>query len=255
MNFLPQDYTAPKTSGYYMKLQEGENKIRILSKPIMGWEDWQDKKPLRFRLDNKPLKSIDPKKPVKHFWSFIVWNHLEEQIQILHITQATIRNCIEALCKDTDWGDPYFFDIKIIKKGEGVDTEYMVNPLPHKPIGEYVKQCFVERRCYLDAIFDNADPFALEWGTFTEGIFDKTESALAQPALSEKAINELNNIISKCDPTYVTQLKETLTSVNGSDKIADLPLSLYERIKAAAIKKRDEYQNLIDEERFVAVGL
>src|SRR5215510_11210672 len=94
--FLPQDYQAPKTSNFYMKLQEGENKFRILTQPILGWEDWLDKKPVRYTFDNKPTKSFDPKKPVKHFWSMVVWNYNEEQIQILHITQATIRSSIEA---------------------------------------------------------------------------------------------------------------------------------------------------------------
>lgn len=103
MNFLPENYTTPKTSNSYMKLQDGENKFRILSSPIIGWEDWLDKKPVRFRFNEKPNKSIDPKKPLRHFWAFIVWNYMEEKIQILQVTQATIRNCIEALCKDTDW--------------------------------------------------------------------------------------------------------------------------------------------------------
>ena len=88
MSFLPQDYTSPKSFNNYMKLQEGENKIRILSRPIIGWEDWLNNKPIRFRMSEKPAKPVDAKKPIKHFWAFVVWNYAEEQIQILHLTQA-----------------------------------------------------------------------------------------------------------------------------------------------------------------------
>jgi hypothetical protein len=159
-----------------MKLQEGENKIRILSKPVIGWEDWQEKKPVRYKMDSRPLKPFDPNKPIKHFWSFIVWNYAEEQIQILHLTQSTIRNCIEALCKDSDWGPPYFYDIKIIKKGEGKETEYMVNPLPHKPLSAQIQTAFIERPCNLEAIFISADPFSKEWKEYTPGILQKAKS-------------------------------------------------------------------------------
>ncbi len=90
MNFLPKNYQAPNASNKYMKLEKGENKIRILSQPILGWEDWTlEQKPVRFRFDKKPAKSINAEKPVKHFWAFIVWNYIDEKIQILQITQAT----------------------------------------------------------------------------------------------------------------------------------------------------------------------
>lgn len=68
--FLPIGYEAPKSSNFYMKLQDGENKIRILTQPILGWEDWIENKPFRYRMENKPKKSFDPKKPLRHFLEF-----------------------------------------------------------------------------------------------------------------------------------------------------------------------------------------
>src|ERR1700689_4101246 len=131
-NFLPENYEAPRAGGFYMKLQKGENKIRIMSQPILGWEDWTpDKKPIRYEMDKKPEKSFDPEKPAKHFWAVIVWNYKEEAIQILQINQAGVRKGIEMLCNDSDWGAPYFYDLKIIKTGEDKNTKYQVNPLPH----------------------------------------------------------------------------------------------------------------------------
>lgn len=163
MSFLPDDYEAPKSNNNYFKLQDGENRIRVLSKPIIGWEDWTlEKKPIRFRMDQKPSKSIDPKKPVRHFWSFLIYNILENKIQIMNVTQATIRKAIESLSKDSDWGAPYHYDIKIVKSGEGVDTEYHVNPVPHKPLNQDVIDMFNAIPCNLEALFTNEDPFSKE---------------------------------------------------------------------------------------------
>jgi hypothetical protein len=142
-----------------------------LSAPVLGWEDWQDKKPVRFRFEEKPGKPIDATKPVKHFWAFIVWNYLEKKIQILQITQTTIRNKIEALSKDEEWGAPYFYDLKIIKKGEGVKTEYEVNPAPHRALTPEVMNAFKSKPCNLEALFESGDPFDLSWSVFTAGIF------------------------------------------------------------------------------------
>lgn len=180
MNFLPEDYKAPNSSGFYTKLQDGENRIRILSKPVMGWEDWIDKKPYRFRMDKKP-NANDPKQPVRHFWAFIVFNYTVEEIQIMEITQSTVRKSIEGLCRDADWGAPFHYDIKIIKTGQQKDTEYTVNPVPHKPIDDYIVQAFKERPINLEALFENKDPFSSEWANPTPMEIDPTRFAADAP--------------------------------------------------------------------------
>lgn len=178
-NFLPTDYKAPTAGGGYMKIQEGENRIRILSAPVVGWEDWtQNKKPVRFRLNEKPKAPIDPEKAIKHFWALIVWNYTEARIQILQITQSTVRNPIENLAKDADWGAPYFYDLKIIKTKVADKTSYSVIALPHKPVAEHIKEAFYEERINLNALFDGEDPFASSYDP-TDGVFDADESCAA----------------------------------------------------------------------------
>lgn len=242
MSFLPDDYKAPKSSNHYMKLQEGENKIRILTKPIIGWEDWIDKKPIRYKNYEKPQKPNDPQKPIKHFWAFIVWNYAEEQIQILHITQATIRYAIEGLSKDSEWKAPYFYDIKIIKTGEGKETEYTVNPSPHKKLSQHIKDAFYEKRCYLEALYDNADPFSKEWPTYTEGMFEETQENKKNEMISLEQASELQKLIDSCSEQYQDQLWKTLRKAPIEiTSIEELPLNLYDRIRSAAIKKREEH--------------
>lgn len=239
MTFLPPNYQAPASAGNYMKIQDGENKIRILSKPILGWEDWVDEKPVRFHFESKPAKSHDPKKPIRHFWAFIVWNYNEERIQILQISQATIRSKIEALCVDSDWGDPYFYDLKIFKKGEKTDTEYQVNQLPHKTVTANIIKAFNEKRCYLEALFDGADPFSTEWKEFTPGIFEKID---AKPStISKDQVIELKDIFGECPEAYVASVMTHLEKSSAAVKSLDqLPIELFDRVKSAAVRKREE---------------
>lgn len=189
--FLPTDYEAPKGAGNFMKLADGENKIRILTQPILGWEDWTaEKKPIRFRLDAKPAKPINAEKPIKHFWAMAVWNYGDEKIQILQITQAGIRKPLENLCKDADWGAPFFYDIKISRKGEGINTEYNVTPLSHKPAAAHIKDAFDKLPIWLDALFTNADPFAPS-DSRTAGVFSEQAQIPQAPVVSDKASPEL----------------------------------------------------------------
>jgi hypothetical protein len=216
--FLPTDYVSP-TSGY-TKLTNGVNKIRILSAPVIGWEDWIDNKPVRYRMDEKPTGWHDVKRPGKHFWALLVWNYQCERIQIFHITQGSIRKAIEALSNDTDWRAPYFYDIKIIREGEGLKTKYTINPTPHKAIATDVLQAFQECRCNLDAIFVGQDPFGL-WDNYTPGVFtdttevsspesDFTSNIKASDDLGQKCSqDEMDAFIDSCSQKYDQTLLET----------------------------------------------
>jgi hypothetical protein len=233
--FLPDNYEAPRGSSFYMKLQEGENKFRILSRPILGWEDWQDKKPIRFRFNEKPNKPVDPKKPIKHFWSMIVWNYNEEEIQILHLTQATIRKSLEALCADSDWGSPYFYDLKIVKSGEGMETEYALNPIPHKVLHPIIQDRFNERRCNLEALFENEDPFSKENTVFTEGVFTQDQVQLVSKTC------ELTMVLEDGDPSYKDWFSKRLQGHYKVSKPSALPEDIYDRCLIAAKKHMHEY--------------
>lgn len=241
--FLPVDYEAPKTSNHYMKFVEGENKFRILSAPLLGWEDWLDKKPVRYKMADKPAKSIDPKKPVRHFWAMIVWNYTSEEIQILHLTQATLRKSLEALCKDADWGAPYFYDLKVMKTGEGIDTEYSLNPLPHKELSPHIKEMFNERRCNLDALFYNDDPFSKEHGEYTPGIFVKRDLEAVKSAncITMEQAYELDMILSECDADYRKWVKNHIQKIYNTENLTDLPVDIYEGLKSVATKKMEAH--------------
>lgn len=240
MTFLPPEYKAPKSSGFYMKFQEGENKFRILSRPILGWEDWQERTPVRYTFDDKPSVSYDPKKPVKHFWSMVVWNYGEEQIQILHITQASIRNAIETLSLDSDWGAPYFYDIKVIKRGEGKETEYSVVSLPHRPTAAHIRDAFNERRCNLNALFINQDPFAPNQ-KYTEGVFDEKSAPSASLT---------GTVVSLMDA--VDELRELLAIEEMGAEHLDSFLAVIATKRSSTVAESAQYVLTLPPDTFVA---
>lgn len=242
-SFLPNDYKAPSSNSSYMKILEGENKFRILSRPILGWEDWIEKKPIRFRFENKPLQSVDPAKPVRHFWAFIVWNYAEEKIQILHLTQASIRNRIQALSQDKDWGEPFFYDIKVIKEGSGIDTEYSVNPLPHKELHPEIEQAFNDKPCNLEALFDNGDPFDKNWRNHTPGVFKRNTG---DSKASTGEIDELCEMLTCCSQEYQKEVNQKLA--DSGKKMSELPYDSFQRLMKKTREMRDVNMALNNEE-------
>jgi len=169
--FLPTSYEVPQSAGGYMKLQQGENKLRILSKPIIGWLDWKDKVPHRYNYKAKPEKSFDPAKPIKHFWAMVVFDYSDSQVKILEITQQTIQKTISDLSANEDWGSPAEYDLKITRKGQEKQTEYTVMPSPKKPLSEEIKAAAIAKPVNLDSLFKNADPFTISNGEQTQMIF------------------------------------------------------------------------------------
>lgn len=162
MTRLQEGYELPKSQwGNYAKFPEGETiKFRILTSPIVGWE--------YFNNDNKPVKQKAPfssvpsdskewRKP-KEFWAFVIWNYNEEKVQIMEITQNSIKQDLFWLSRDSDWGNPMDYDIKITRTGKGLETKY--NTVP------WAKTEFVNEKAKkeaegirLEVLYDGDDPF------------------------------------------------------------------------------------------------
>lgn len=243
MNFLPADYEAPKSNSPYMKLEEGENRFRILSAPIIGWEDWNDKKPVRFRFNAKPDKPIDPLKPIKHFWAFIVFNYVDAKIQILEITQASIRKRLEFLSKDSDWGSPFGYDIKVVKTGQQKDTEYSVNPCPQKPIDSGIKELFAATPIDLEELFRGGDPFVAQGAYRTKAFWEKDESAEVKstdPLITKDQAKEIDDEIARYINPFSSGWKNAALSAFKISSFDQLKAKHYDLMISRIEQKKDE---------------
>lgn len=134
-----------------------------MAKPITGYVYWTvDKKPIRSSDFPETVKDIRGEEKIKHFWAFPIWNYKAQKLQIYEITQVTIQKPIMDLLNSEDWGDPEGFDITVSKSGKDLETEYSVQPHPHKapPIEAVV--ALKKSRLNLDALYQGGDPFSTE---------------------------------------------------------------------------------------------
>lgn len=66
--------------------------------------------------------------------------------------------------------------------------------------------------------------------------------------ITESQAFELKEIFAECDPEYKDKVLGHLKKAsNAIDRIEDIPVGLFERIKNAALKKADEYQEKLKE--------
>ncbi len=182
-NPFDKDYKEPQRPSKYMKFQDGINKFRIIdaTESIVGYEAWDkrgDKPEVKrwaidgetdgvsnmlvadsFAIEGDPSGNTDR---AKTFWSVVVWNYQTENIEVLNITQYSIRKELTALTQNKEWGaiDTYNITVTRTKTGSRpADVEYSVNPSPHTEIPQEALDMHKEKQVNLQALFTNDDPF------------------------------------------------------------------------------------------------
>lgn len=168
--FFWKDYEIPTTTSKYSRIEtDKELKIRILWKPLIGWQYFNtDKKPQRslkpFEKLIKPAISQFTNKPQgqSEFWAFRVYNYETEQIEVFETTKNRVKEGIMDLFQDDEWGDPTWYDLKISRSWKGKDTKYSV--LPWKPweLTDEIKQLDDDTYVNIDALLVGDDPFKEE---------------------------------------------------------------------------------------------
>lgn len=160
-SFLPEGYNVPASGGNFMKFKDGENRFRILTPVVLGWQGWKDGKPFNREgaEQNIDVDEVDVdekygtgKPKIAHFWAFVVYDYQEEKIAILQITQKTIMKVIKELSEDEDWGDPREYDLTVTQKKEGNFIKYSVKPSPQKALKPSIEEAFEESDIDLDEI-------------------------------------------------------------------------------------------------------
>ena len=168
-SWLPTDYKIPESTwGNYFKISEETQEFRILTSPVIGWEyfkeeDWKSV-PVRQKaeFDGIPSDSKNGDKP-KEFWAFVVWNHTLGKVQLMEITQQSLKKEIWKYAKDEEnWGDPKKYDFSVSKSGKGKETRYTLMALPKSKFDgddDEAGAFELAKPVNLEALFDGADPF------------------------------------------------------------------------------------------------
>lgn len=127
--------SGPKVN--FMKLQAGDNRIRIGSGPSRVYQHWETTasgKPLKVTCigDNCPLCQLGHQ-PVIRYQIKVLDKQVQDdpQPKVLEVGASIMRQ-ISNCAKDPEYGDPTKYDIKIRKDGVGRDTKYIVMASPRR---------------------------------------------------------------------------------------------------------------------------
>jgi len=163
MDFLPKSYEVPESPSNYMRFDQGDNKFRVLSSAIVGFEYFnKDNKPVRQKESFSEIPSdIKQGGKVKHFWAFVVYNYQAKMVQILELTQKSIMEFIKKNVDNPKWGDPKGYDIIVTREGEGLETSYVTTLEPHSPVSDEIVNSFMGKEVKLEALYEGKDPFAV----------------------------------------------------------------------------------------------
>lgn len=161
---IPKDTKIPSSSGQFVKLQDGKNRLRVLSDIIIGWEGWKDNKPFRHEGDVCKIKpeQVDLNKSgnpnINYFWAFVVWNYTEKKVQILELTQKTIMGPLYDMEQTEEWGDLKGYDIDITRSKIGDKISYTVNGVPPKALSQEIKDAYAGTKVDLKKLFEGEYP-------------------------------------------------------------------------------------------------
>lgn len=161
MNFLPENYEAPKTTSLYTRFEDGETvRFRILPSGlesqncVTGFEYFAEMPDGKLAPVRSTTRMKHPEE--KHFWAFLVYNYHENAQQICTIKQRSIMEAISQYLQSEDYGDPLGYDISIKRTGKGFDTKYSVIAHPPKPFALQIEKKPVNWQNFLAS----EDPFA-----------------------------------------------------------------------------------------------
>lgn len=219
MGFLPDDYSTSTIvgggnggGGKYFKIQQGDNKVRILGSAVVGYLYWTaENKPVRSRShpgNPADIRMNDDGKPdrVKHFWAVPVWDYANDCVCVWEITQRSIQEAIEGLYTDEDWGNPVEYDIKIKREGEKLETKYNVIASPKKPLSKTIAEEWDNMHLNLYRLYDGGDPFQ--------------EGGATNAQLS--TIKELRQSSGLDRETFMAQLKEAFGVASPMDMTEEM---------------------------------
>ena len=133
MDFLSQ---SDSSGGDFFKLNAGDKRsVRIISKPLAGFETWVDNMPVRWGMNDKqPPHAVSDERP-KRFVSFVVYEYKtadggDGAVKVWTITQRTIKDQLKMLSPDGHWGS---FELVVVRHGTGLDTKYNITGIKSQP--------------------------------------------------------------------------------------------------------------------------
>lgn len=253
MGLLPKGYdpeqaSSSNSTSLFIKLQPGENKFRTLGLRLL-FQTWSaDGKPIRYRANvikgqlqkpkhlpfNGRAESKFGEEKWKHVWYALVWSYADNDLRILEIPQATVQKQLSALDADDDWGSLDGYDIKIVRTGEKMETEYSVIGVPPKPLAKNIKDAFDNASINMDAIVYGAYPDDENWkDKATEKLINNLDLACKEAAKRDiefeaPATTDLAELQTAWERAMdlMPLAKQSLPKVESSEMLGSIPADI-----------------------------
>lgn len=163
----------------YVKFQDGDKRhLRILSKPITGYELFVDGKPVRWEQDApRPEHAVSDVR-AKKFAAFVVFEYDHDNtggaIKVWSFSQRTIIDQMAILFKDEHWTA---FELVVTRVGKAMDTKYNVTGIQSE-IEESLVAFATKAKEYIDLskLYTNDSPFLQDLPELSIGKPKKTNN-------------------------------------------------------------------------------
>ena len=162
MSFIPENFNQSDNGGYFKPEKGKQNRVRIISdKPLVGHVQWtEENRPIRWELgQERPEANYKNDTKPRSFLAVVVRSYEAKQLQVWEITQRTLQDTLAQLTKDADFGHPINYDLKITRKGDGLETTYSMVPMS-TPLSEEVQDAVENNTVNLRALLTGDNPFA-----------------------------------------------------------------------------------------------
>jgi len=119
------DIDVTSSGSDFLKLTDGDNKIRIVSKNVKQYVFWEDGKK---RITTNPNEMVDGKKP-KQSWTMYAIDRADGAIKLFTMGPS-IAHALNELAASPDYKftDYPNYDLNIKRTGSGMETRYTVLP-------------------------------------------------------------------------------------------------------------------------------
>lgn len=158
-------FDRPAGGSDFVRLKDGDRvSLRLIAKPVQGWEIFLDGKPRRWRPDENIPDDIQiPEgENVRQFAAFIVCQYDESKpigsVKIWSVTQKSILADMQNMFgRGNHWTD---FELVLTRRGEGLRTTYSLNGVA-RPIEPELLQFASETKKFidLDKLYSGDNPF------------------------------------------------------------------------------------------------
>ncbi len=137
-------------SNSFLRLQEGDNTVRVLGNPVQAYVHWLDLPNGKKQKVNSPISDPELVRrleeagfPKKATWFLRVLDRSDQTFKILEVGPQIYRG-IKALYENKKWGPVSKYDITIKKGKKGTNPLYNVSPDPAEPLPSELKAQLAE---------------------------------------------------------------------------------------------------------------